>query len=66
MEKLSYTIKELEEAGGGCRTKIYDAINAGTLKAKKRGRSTVILVADANAYLENLPDYKPAQAAASG
>ena len=64
--KLAYTIDESVEAGAGSRTKVYEAINAGALKAKKRGRSTVILTDDANAYLENLPDYKPAQAAANG
>lgn len=57
MEKLAYTIKELEEAGGGSRTKLYEAMNCGALRARKRGKSTIILADDAKAYLESLPDY---------
>ncbi len=57
MEKLAYSIRELAAAGGGSRTKIYEAIAAGKLKARKRGRSTVILALDARDYLENLPDF---------
>lgn len=57
--KFAYTIQELVEMGGGCRTKIYEALNNGSLKGKKRGASTVILPADAEAYLGGLPDYEP-------
>ena len=63
MAKLAYTIPEAVEAGAGGRTKIYEAINAGTLKAKKRGKRTVILAADLAQYLESLPDF-PSRAAA--
>ena len=63
MEKLAYTIDELAERGGGGRTGIYEAINSGKLKAKKRGKRTIILAPHAVEYLENLPDY-PGQAAA--
>ncbi len=57
MEKFAYTIEEAIQAGAGGRTKIYEAINAGTLRAKKRGKRTVILAADLVQYLESLPDY---------
>ena len=57
MKKLALTIRELSEAGGGSRTTIYQAINSGKLKAKKRGRSTIILAPHATEYLESLPDY---------
>ena len=57
MEKLAYSIKELSEAGGGSRSTIYENIKNGKLKARKRGRSTVILAPDASRYLESLPDY---------
>ena len=63
MEKLAYSIRELVAAGGGSRTTIYEAIAAGTLKARKRGRSTVILAPDAREYLENLPDFHEQAAA---
>ena len=57
MAKLAYTIPEAVEAGAGGRTKIYEAINAGTLRAKKRGKRTVILAADLAQYLESLPNF---------
>ncbi len=63
MEKLAYSIREAVAAGGGSRTKLYEAIAAGTLKARKRGRSTVILAADLALYLESLPDFHEKAAA---
>ncbi len=63
MKKLAYSIREAVAAGAGSRTKLYEAIAAGTLKARKNGRSTVILAADLAQYLESLPDF-PRQAAA--
>jgi len=63
MEKMALTIQELVKAGGGSRTVIYENIKSGKLKAKKRGRSTIILAHHAADYLENLPDF-PGQEAA--
>lgn len=64
MEKKAYEIKELRAAGGPGRSKAYAEINAGRLKAKKRGNKTIILAGDLQAYLDNLPDYEPKKAAA--
>ncbi len=63
MEKLAYSIKEAVAAGAGSRTKLYESIAAGTLRARKRGRSTVILAADLARYLEGLPDFRDEKAA---
>ena len=63
MAKLAYTIAEAVEAGAGGRTKIYEAINTGKLKAKKRGKSTIILAPHLVEYLENLPDFHDQAAA---
>lgn len=63
MQKLAYTIEEAVGEGAGSRTIIYEAINAGKLKAKKRGKRTIILADDLIAYLEALPDF-PNQAVA--
>ncbi len=63
MEKLAYTIAEAVDQGAGSRTVVYEAINAGTLKAKKRGKRTVILAADLAGYLESLPDFHEQAAA---
>ena len=63
MEKLAYSIREAVEAGAGSRTKIYEALAAGTLKGRKRGRRTIILAVDLNKYLESLPDFREQAAA---
>ena len=63
MEKLAYSIREAVEAGGGSRSTVYEAIKSGALKARKRGRSTVILAADLARYLESLPDFHEQAAA---
>ena len=59
MELLAYTIDEAVKAGAGSRTKVYEAINAGTLKARKRGKRTIILRDDFQRYLDELPEYRP-------
>lgn len=58
-DKLAFHIPEVTEAGGGSRTEIYEALRRGDLKAKKRGRRTVILRRDLSEYLASLPDYSP-------
>ena len=63
MVKLAYTIPEATEAGAGGKTKIYEAIKAGELKAKKRGKRTIILAPDLVQYLESLPNF-PSRAVA--
>ena len=55
MDKLTYTIDQIARAGPLSRSKIYEEIAAGRLKARKAGRRTVILAQDYQAYLEALP-----------
>lgn len=57
--KLAYHIDEASENGAGSRSEIYEALRRGDLKAKKRGRRTVILRDDLARYLASLPDYAP-------
>ena len=57
MEKMAFTIPEAVEAGAGSRSVIYENIKSGALKARKRGRSTIILAGDLTEYLENLPGF---------
>ncbi len=50
-----YKISEVSKQSGVCRTKIYEEIAAGRLKARKIGRSTIILSNDFEAWLTSLP-----------
>ena len=58
-DKAAFSIKEAAKKANCCRDKIYGAINAGQLKARKFGRNTIILADDLEAFLNNLPEYKP-------
>jgi hypothetical protein len=63
VEKLALSLKEMTAAGGGSHSTLYLAIKSGKLRARKRGRSTIILVPDAVRYLEALPDFHDDEAA---
>ena len=64
MEKLAYTIPGLVDATDGVysRTRIYEDIKIGVLKAKKLGGRTTILAADAKSRLAELPEYQTVNA----
>lgn len=57
-DKLSFHIDEATKAGAGSRSEIYKALREGKLKAKKRGRRTIILRDDLAEYLASLPAYR--------
>jgi excisionase family DNA binding protein len=48
--QLSLSIEEASEATGFGRTKLYEAINTGALKARKFGKRTIILKASLQTY----------------
>jgi excisionase family DNA binding protein len=52
----AHTIESVAEILNSGRSKVYELIGKGEIKAKKRGRFTIILDEDLNAYLRNLPD----------
>jgi excisionase family DNA binding protein len=58
-EKLVLTIPEVCELAAVCRSNIYVAISSGELRARKRGRSTLVLRSDLNNWIESLPSYVP-------
>ena len=58
-QKLALSVDEAARHADSCRDKIYAAINTGKLRARKDGRRTVILAADLEAYLNNLPILEP-------
>jgi excisionase family DNA binding protein len=59
IERAAFSIDEAAHRLNSCRDKIYGAINAGKLRAKKDGRRTIILASDLEDYLANLPKFEP-------
>lgn len=62
-EPLAYPLPDFLKLAGLGRTKAYEEINAGRLRARKNGSRTIVLAADARAYLDNLPTFQPGKAA---
>ena len=58
---LVYSIPEVCKILGFGKTKIYECINSGELKAKKWGRKTVILKSSLEDFLSNLEDYSTSE-----
>jgi excisionase family DNA binding protein len=58
-QKLALSVDEAARRADTCRDKIYGAINAGKLRARKNGRRTLILARDLEAYLNDLPVLAP-------
>jgi excisionase family DNA binding protein len=59
MDKCAYSIKELKAVGGPGRSKAYELINKGRLRAVKDGRITRILAPDLEDYFASLPAIEP-------
>lgn len=55
-DKLAYSVTEAASIIGIGRDKLYDAIRANQLRAKRDGGRTLILRGDLEAYLRALPD----------
>lgn len=62
MTQLSLSIEEARALTGIGRTKIYEAINSGALKARKYGNRTIILKNDLEDFLCNLETYPATKA----
>ena len=56
VQPLAYTIEDAVSASGIGRTKLYDAIRAGKLRARKCGRRTLIIDEDLRSFLRALPE----------
>ena len=56
---LAYTVEDFAASTGLGRTRLYAAIKAKQLRAKKYGKRTIILVEDGRAFLASLPEVAP-------
>ncbi len=59
--KLAYSISDVSELTGNCPASIYDQIWSGALRAVKCGRRTLVLPADLERWLADLPQIQPKQ-----
>lgn len=57
MTQLAYSIEDICKITGIGRTKIYEAMNSGRLKARKLDGRTVVLKEDLDSFLKNLEPY---------
>ena len=57
--KLGLTVEEAADVSSIGRTRLYQAIKEGRLKARKDGRRTVIVVDDLKVFLLSLPEAAP-------
>ncbi|HPF23698.1 MAG TPA: helix-turn-helix domain-containing protein [Hyphomonas sp.] len=55
-EPLAYTVNHACAVADCGRTKLYQAINNGSLKIKKLGNRTLILADDLKVWLNSLPE----------
>ena len=58
MNNRALTINEFCDRYGICRETAYQQIRTGRLRAVKRGRKTLILRADADAWVASLPELR--------
>jgi excisionase family DNA binding protein len=61
--RLAYSIDRFCEDTDTGRSKVYELIRTGRLRAKKFGSKTLILAEDADRFLASLPDMTAAEAA---
>lgn len=57
-DPIAVTIPEAVKLSGMSRSAIYEAMKRRAIPARKAGRRTLIVFADLEAYLANLPTYQ--------
>lgn len=64
-DTVAYPLPDFLKRYGISRSTAYREINAGRLKARKRGSRTIVLADDAQLWLDSLPNFVPAGNAAA-
>jgi excisionase family DNA binding protein len=59
MEPIAHTIPEAVKLSGHSRTRIYNLLAEGKLRAVRSGKRTLVLHDSLKAYVASLPAYKP-------
>jgi hypothetical protein len=59
---LGYSPNDFPRMTGGAvsRTRVFDALKQGKLRAKKAGQRTLITPDEAKRFIDSLPDWEPA------
>lgn len=58
--KPVYTVNDFLTAFGMGRTRFYELVKSGAIKVRKNGSRTIVTGADAQAWLDSLPEYNAA------
>ena len=59
MKQFSLSVNQVCAVTGLGRTKVYEAINSGSLQARKIGKRTIVLQDDLSSFLNSLDVYTP-------
>jgi excisionase family DNA binding protein len=62
LTKLAYTLDEVAELSGHCRSSLYELVNEGKLRAVKSGRRTLILAEDLRSWMDTFVPVEPKNA----
>jgi hypothetical protein len=60
-QRMTMPVKEALHRYGIGRTKLYELLGSGVLKASKLGAKTLIDVECADSFFSTLPDFRPAR-----
>lgn len=61
--KPAYTVNQFLADFGMGRTRFYELVNSGAIRARKNGNRTIVTGTDAQAWLDTLPPVEPKLAA---
>jgi excisionase family DNA binding protein len=59
-DKLGYSVAEVSDILGIDRSYVYELLNRGDLVGRKLGRRTIVLAAELQRYIDELPPYEAA------